>query len=119
MFDKQQQLGARTDEWSNSWWDHCFNKASANLNIDAAVDAGVVLKKETNEKTLLYGAFVKSGYSFLKLLFNNDYFTGIRMIQSKTRTRKTTLSKYQMSNYLMHAKAEQRERGQEANSLAN
>lgn len=69
------QLGAKADEWSNQWWDHCFNKATANIKIEATNDR-IEIKKATmpeaakKERSLLYGAFVKSGYFFLLIAYS-------------------------------------------------
>ncbi len=60
------QLGANANEWSTEWWDHCFNKTTANICIESTAEGILVKKAEKvgsviREKTLLYGSFVKSG----------------------------------------------------------
>lgn len=61
-------LGAQADEWSFQWWDHVFNKATSTIKIETDQEGEVLFKKDTEkdsklqEKKLLYGAFIKSGF---------------------------------------------------------
>ena len=51
-----------TQDWSSTWWDHVFNKASAGIKIENDEQGQVVIKKQLEEeekKKLLYGSFVK------------------------------------------------------------
>ena len=38
MKNDQSGIGVGSDQWSFNWWDHAFNKASSNINIETTGD---------------------------------------------------------------------------------
>ncbi|KAI9335334.1 hypothetical protein BDR26DRAFT_1009371 [Obelidium mucronatum] len=57
-------IGSTSNEFGFSWWDHVFNKASSQIQIDKDDDGEIQVKVEKNSskaKQLLYGSFTTAG----------------------------------------------------------